>query len=506
MNGAQVTLEEIQAISPWSEALPLAAVAAGIDYPIDALPPLLRDAVQEVRSYIKCPTALAASCAMSALSLSCQGLADVRRASGLTGPTSLYMLALADSGERKSAAEAILMQPIKQHEREVAEAARPAMTSWKSDHDAWEAQRRGLLDAIKLKAKNGEDTTETRFALEEHDFTEPKAPLVPKLLMTDITSAALVYSLGTRWPSSGMISAEAGAVFGSHSMSADELMRTLSLQNSLWSGESISVDRRGSESFTVRGARMTIGIAVQPATIREFMQRNSALARGTGWLARMLISIPNSTQGHRKFKEPPKEWHKVAKLNSRLLELLRLPMVLVAGECELDLPVLDFDADAKALWIDIHDAFESSLAKGGEFAEMRDTASKGAENAARLAALFHILEHGPTGLIGADNVERAGLLVAWHLNEAQRMTTGMAITPNALAAQDLDEWLLMRCKASGKNSVTRTEALTLGPNRLRTSAALDAALIDLIEARRVRVSEVGRTRHLEVNPELLEAK
>lgn len=503
---AQVTLEEIQAINPWSEALPLAAVAAGIDYPIDALPPLLRDAVEETEKFIQCPTALAACCAMSALSLSCQGLADVRRASGLTGPTSLYMLALAGSGLRKSAADAVLMQAIRQHEREVAEAAKPAMTSWKSDHDAWEAQRRGLLDAIKLKARNGEDTAETRFTLETHDFTEPKAPLVPKLLMTDITSAALVYSLGTRWPSSGMVSAEAGAVFGSHSMSADELMRTLSLQNSLWSGESISVDRRGSESFTVRGARMTIGIAVQPETIREFMQKNGALTRGTGWLARLLIAIPNSNQGWRKFKEPPANWPKVAKLNNRLLELLRLPMPLVDGECELDLPVLDFDAEAKACWIDIHDAFEESLRKGGEFADMRDTASKAAENVARVAALFHILEHGPTGLIGAENVERAGLLIAWHLNEAQRMTSGLAITPQSLAAQDLDDWLLTRCKLTGKNSITRTEALTLGPNRLRSSAALDAALIDLIEASRVRVTEIGRTRHIEVNPELLEAK
>jgi putative DNA primase/helicase len=286
MNGAQVTLEEIQAISPWSEALPLAAVAAGADYPLDALPPLLRDAVEETRKYIQCPTALAACCAMSALSLSCQGLADVRRASGLTGPTSLYILALADSGTRKSAADAVLMQAIRQHEREVAEASQPAMTEFKSSFSAWEAKRRGLLDAIKLQAKNGNDTTETDFELALHDTKEPIAPLVPKLLMTDITSAALVYSLGARWPSSGMVNAEAGAIFGSHSMSGDEITRTLSIQNMLWSGEQISLDRRGSESFTVRGARMTIGIAVQPATIREFMHKTAALARGPGGLAR----------------------------------------------------------------------------------------------------------------------------------------------------------------------------------------------------------------------------
>lgn len=499
----RLTPDDIQ--EAWQEPLPLTVISAGIDYPLDSLPPLLRDAVRECAMAIQAPTSLAACCALSALSLSAQGLANVRRGSGLTGPVSLYVLALASSGLRKSAVDSVLMEAIRRYEREATEAAKPSMISWKSAHDSWASERRGLLDAITLKGRKGEDATETRLKLEEHDFTEPKKPLVPKLLMNDITSPQMVYSLGACWPSSGILSAEAGAVLTGHSMSADEVVKTMAFQNSLWSGESISVDRRASESFTVRGARMTIGIAVQPETIREFMQKNGALARGTGWLARMLIAIPASNQGHRPYKEPPANWPCVTKLNCRLLDLLRLPMPFVDGECELELPVLDFDADAKAHWIEIHDAFEASLAKGGEFAELRDSASKAAENTARIAALFHILEHGPTGLIGAENVTRAGELVAWHLNEALRMITGITITPQALAAQDLDEWLLMRCKQTGNLSITSSEALTRGPHRLRSRAALDGALVDLIEARRVRVGEYGRLRLIHVNPELLGA-
>lgn len=496
------TPDDVQ--EPWPEPHPLAAVIAGHDYPFDSLPPLLRDAVLEVRQFIQAPTALAACCALSALSLSAQGLADVRRASGLTGPTSLYMLALADSGERKSAVDSVLMQSIKQHEREQAEEARPAMVAFKSDHDAWEAKRRGILDSIKQLAKNGDDITPAKYDLEEHDTLEPKPPLVPKLLMQDITSAALVHSLGSRWPSSGIVSPEAGAMLGGHSMSADELMRTLSLQNSIWSGESIDISRRSSESFTVRGARMTIGIAIQPATLREFMQRSGPLARGTGWLSRMLIAIPGSTQGFRQFKEPPADWPRVAKFNRRLLELLRMPMPLVGDACELELPALEFDADAKALWVALHDEFERELRKGGELEDLRDSASKAGENVARIAALFHMLEYGPVGEIDADNVERAGALVAWHLSEAARMTSGMTITPQALAANDLDEWLIARCKLTAKNSVSTRDTLQLGPGRLRNRAALDAALLELIDARRVRVAEYGSRRLIHVNPELLE--
>lgn len=489
---------------PWQEPHPLAVVSAGIDYPLDSLPPLVRDAVLEVRQFIQAPTALAACCALSALSLSAQGLADVRRASGIAGPISLFMLALADSGERKSAVDAVLMQPIKEFEREQAEAAKPAMVAYRSAYDAWEAKRRGILDSIKQLAKNGDDITTAKYDLEEHDTLKPLPPLVPKLVMQDITAAALVYSLGTRWPSSGIVSPEAGAMFGGHSLSADEIMKTLSLHNSLWSGESVDVARRASDSFTVRGARMTIGIAIQPATLREFMHRSGSLARGTGWLARMLVAIPSSTQGQRLFKDPPADWPKVAKLNKRLLELLRMPLPFVGESCELNPPLLDFDADAKAYWVTLHDEFETALRKGGELADLRDSASKAGENVARIAALFHVLESGPVGQIGIDNVERAGALVAWHLNEAARMTSGMAITPQALAASDLDEWLIARCRLTGQGSVSTRDALQRGPSRLRSRVALDAALVELIEARRVRVADYGARRLIHVNPELLE--
>ena len=62
---------------------------------------------------------------------------------------------------------------------------------------------------------------------------------------------------------------------------------------------------------------------------------------------------------------------------------------------------LHFTPAAKSSWITFHDDIERELRRGGELVDIRDVASKSADNAARLAALFQVFEHGPSD-IGAD--------------------------------------------------------------------------------------------------------
>ena len=59
-----------------------------------------------------------ASSALGALSLTGQAYVDVKRAEGLTGPTSLFLLTIADSGERKSTCDKFFTEPIRNYERQ----------------------------------------------------------------------------------------------------------------------------------------------------------------------------------------------------------------------------------------------------------------------------------------------------------------------------------------------------------------------------------------------------
>ena len=67
--------------------------------------------------------------------------------------------------------------------------------------------------------------------------------------------------------------------------------------------------------------------------------------------------------------------------------------------------MLSLTPEAKAAWVEYHDAIESELSSGGELYDVRDVASKSADNAARLAALFQMFE-GAGGAIGAGWLSR----------------------------------------------------------------------------------------------------
>ena len=56
----------------WPEFQPLIAKTEAQDYPLDALPPLIRNAVIEVCGFVKAPLALVAMSALAALSVAIQ--------------------------------------------------------------------------------------------------------------------------------------------------------------------------------------------------------------------------------------------------------------------------------------------------------------------------------------------------------------------------------------------------------------------------------------------------
>lgn len=299
----------------WPDPLPLTAKIDPEPYPLDALPETIRAAAEEVRAFTKAPIPLVSSSALAALSLAVQAHADVRRVEKLQGPTGLFLLTVADSGERKSTCDGFFMQAIRDYETEQVEAAKPLIKDHKAAMEAWEAKRGGIKEKIRQLSKTGKPAREQEEALRDLEHDKPEPPRVPRLIYGDATPEALKWNLAKGWPSGGVVSSEAGLVFGAHGMGKDSVMRNLATLNQLWDGVEIATERRTTESFTVRGARLTIALQVQEATLRSFFDRSGGLARGTGFLARFLLAWPESTQGHRPFTDPPESWPALARFN-----------------------------------------------------------------------------------------------------------------------------------------------------------------------------------------------
>ena len=370
---------------------------------------------------------------------------------------------------------------------------------------SWEAKRNGIKDKIRLLAKQGNATSAKEAELLNLG-DGPGEPRVPRLIYGDVTPESLKWNLAKLWPSAGVVSAEGGLIFGSHGMNRESIMRNLSTLNEFWDGKPVSTDRRTSESFTVRGARLTMGIQVQEATLRSFFDRSNGLARGTGFLARFLFAWPDSTQGHRPFTEAPANWPHLAAFNRRITEILDQPTP-IDDQGALTPRMLPMAADAKAAWVEYHNAIEAELARGGELYDVRDVASKTADNAARLAALFHVLgsnnRNNSISGIQRDEIESASRIAAWHLNESRRFFGELALPDELANAVRLDSWLLEYCRRERTHLVPIAKVQQGGPGGLRSKATIETAMRELEESGRARWLKDGKRKMIAVNPALV---
>ena len=161
---------------------------------------------------------------------------------------------------------------------------------------------------------------------------------------------------------------------------------------------------------------------------------------------------------------------------------------------------LTLTPEANAAWIAYHDAIEGELASGGELFDVRDVASKSADNATRLAALFHVFEGG-LGAINEDAFERASRIAAWHLNESRRFFGELALPIEMADAARLDRWLIEYCSREHTQYVTRRYAQRHGT--IRNGVRLDVAIRELVSLDRIQSRKDGKQVSLWVNPALL---
>ena len=168
--------------------------------------------------------------------------------------------------------------------------------------------------------------------------------------------------------------------------------------------------------------------------------------------------------------------------------------------------MLTMDSNAKATWVDFHDKIESMLVTHGELYDVRDVASKSADNVARLAALFHVFISKTSEIsnsISPERVEAASRVVAWHLNESRRLLGELAVPAELMNAISLDAWLISYCRQERTRLVPIADLQQRGPNALRRKPVIDAAMLELKEANRARWIHDGKRKMIAINPALL---
>ena len=447
-------------------------------YPLDALPCTLRYAVTEVCAILKAPISLAATSAIATLSAACQGHNNVRIPSGVTGSVSLFVLAVAESGERKTSVERRFTQCITDFEN----LHMASVEQKEQEYEVQDATRRKAIKTLQSKIANsiaqGAPVEELTQRLQAITSQCPIRPRRPQLIYVDSTPEALLQGLHQNLPSAALFSSEGSSILNGNAA------RNIPALNALWDAATdIRVNRVKSDSFRLHDARLTMSIMIQPDLLRQFLGRKNGEARNSGLLARMLVAYPPSTQGTRTIGDTPR-FHEfwVKSFHTHINKILS-QYYSADGRINEKRHTIEFSWEAREAWIHYYNTIESELTANGALADVRDHASKIAENMARMAALFQIIQCQGTD-IDIDSIEGAAKICLWHLQEFKRLFgDAQQMSEDYSNARALEKWLREKTQSYYQHQhqhqqfwISKTNIYRYAPPKLRHKIALDKAL------------------------------
>ncbi|OZB70775.1 MAG: hypothetical protein B7X33_02590, partial [Lysobacterales bacterium 13-68-4] len=378
-------------------------------YPMDAFPVIVREAGFELIQNVQAPDALIGMGLISAISLACQSLIDVKLPNGQVRPVSQNLLIVAESGERKSTVYSLLHRPFSEWDTNAQRAFVTKMERYQGELDAWRAKNKGLSRAISKAASKSESTVELNEQLLAHAEVKPKMPRLRCFLRQDITAKAIMEALQGDGESIAITTDEGHLLFQSAAMSH------LGLLNRLWdSPEVLPLDRAGGDQILAMNPRVSVSIMTQSAPLRAYMEKRGSVAKGSGHWARYLVGWPATKQGSRWVNQNELVWEHLPKFHERVGELLEQYRTMIEPG-KVTREIIEFSDDAKSRWFDLAIQTEQMLRQGEYLSDITDFASKLMEILGRLAAALHYF-NGEVGKITLDTLERAFALVRWHVD------------------------------------------------------------------------------------------
>ena len=462
-------------------------MASETPYPLDSLPPLMRNAVTEIADFAQVPLALAGQCVLGAAAYLAQTRVDAwsHMAKTRKMPCSINSLALGISGGGKSSAHDLAFEPImtaerelkKQHAREVAEIDEGG------------------------KELAGKELT-------QYNRANPKPPDPSTIIGSDGSISRIMAKFVEGTPSLFWSTDEGGQMLGGHSLKADNSVAVLGCLTQLWDsgkGERLRSSANEDASGTFWGRRLSLHLMAQERAIRDVLADD--VMREQGFLPRFLFCAPDSIVGTRlmtleRMMRKPEDCPGIVAYWERIKTIMQTPE-RITEDGEVDVEPLELTSRAKTLWMDFWLEVEAQQRRFGRYAELTPFASRGAQNALRVATVIAHFE-------GKNHVDDEAMvaaiaLVDHSLSEWLRYACAARVDTSTQAAINMSDWLIKQIK-SGKTDWLEFTADRWGKSGyapLRTAAKRDAATRILLEKKHLTTTD-GKT--FRVNPLLIGAE
>ena len=366
---AQAQKDFEEAASSWEEPLPFGRHTV-MPFPLDALPPDIRNYVAALSESVQTPVDMAGCAALSVIATSIQGKYVILGKRDWTEPLNIYLTEIAPPSERKSAIQHAVVRPVSDYENQYNRINAAAVETSRMHRRILERRQKAIEEQFS-KGKAEKDEVD-KIAEELTNYVERK-PL--RLFADDITPEKLASVLSENDGRMALLSSEAGifdTLAGAYSKSVN-----IDVMLKSYSGDQIRVDRIGRESENIMNPTLTVLLMAQPNVISRVLSNETF--RGRGLTARFLYCMPMSAVGGRRYRSQP-----VPKEVYETYE--RCIFNMLEDEYSPNPEVITLSPEADAMMESFSQELEPKLVK--DYADIADWCGKLAGNVLRIAGLL----------------------------------------------------------------------------------------------------------------------
>lgn len=406
----------------WPEPEPLEAAACAHPFPVGALPPVLREAVDALAVHLQVPATLPASVALGLLSGCVSAKAEVEAVFRV--PLVLWTCVVLRPSARKSPVFRELRRPLDAYEAGLRE-------RWQAKREEVDTSRR------RLKAEAKRATGDERAALlaQVDGLTTPAAP---SLIVTDSTPEGIAAQLEEQGGRC-LVASDEGVFFQHLAGLYSEGAANIDLLLQGFDGDPARIRRRASGLLYIPRAFLCVALTIQPRVMLQAFGNAEVMGRGAG--ARFLWALPPDGVGFRKVDAP--------RLDERAMTGWA---VLVRGLLEAEVPAVPrtfrLDRDGAAAFRAYREAAELSRRPGGAMSrtdELLDWSGKADGAVLRVAGVLHLARHGSVDkapdLIAAHDVAAAVAIVGHYAAHASYAFAAAGLDPAEATARKVWAWL-----------------------------------------------------------------
>jgi 5S rRNA maturation endonuclease (ribonuclease M5) len=382
-------------------------------FPIDCLPEDMKKYVITVSKNLATPIEMGALAELATVAVCLQGKIFVEVKPDYKESLNLYVLIIAEPGERKSPLLKLISEPLYRYERDEniirkKKIREEEMLIRSKKKLAAELEEKGdLIQALELQSEvDGLEKSKTRLLrLTSDDFT---VEALTSLMAENNGCMSVISSEG------GMFNNLTGRYSGKNSYEA--LLKA-------YTGDTIRVDRKSREPELIENAYLTILLMAQNSVLEGIMSNSDM--RGQGFLGRFLYCQPKSPLGTRKYDTPQLDHAVMDNFHSIINHLLSIK----------DKQVLKLSPEASKVSKEFFEWLEPQLVN--ELDEIRDWASKLHGTTIRIAGILHCVDNKGIGdgIINEKTMSNAKDLAVYFIEHAKKAFSMMGASEALIKAK-----------------------------------------------------------------------